>query len=112
MAVDSVLLLYVLVGVEWPECRRLGLGFSFCGSCVEFVERQLVEIGVGFVAWGVEGGPVGGVEGALAFGGIGEESLEGRDGGGVDDVLREEVVDGDEAEERAGGEFRVNGLAE
>ena len=73
---------------------------------------ELVEVGVGFVAWGVEGGPVGAVKGTLAFGGVGEKSLKGRDGGGVYDVLWEEVVNGDEAEERAGGEFRVNGLAE
>ena len=37
--------------------------------------------------------------------------MEGRDGGGVGDVLWEEVVDGDEAEERAGGEFGVGTVA-
>ena len=47
----------------------------------------------------------------MTFGGVGEESLKGRDGGGVDDVLREKIVDGDEAEERAGGKFRVGTVA-
>ena len=47
----------------------------------------------------------------MAFGGVGEESLKGRDGGGVDDVLREKIVDGDEAEERAGGDFGVGTVA-
>ena len=47
----------------------------------------------------------------MALGGVGEESLEGRDGCGVDDVLREKVVDGNETEERAGSKFGVRAVA-
>ena len=70
---------------------EVGFGFSFpwlaCWLCVKASVVECVEVGVGFLAWRVEGRPVGSVERALALGGVGEESLEGRDGGGVDDVL-------------------------
>ena len=61
--------------------------------------RKVVEVdGVG-VAWTEGLWPVGNVLFALRSCGVCEVFLERGDGRGIDDVLGEEIVDGDEGEE-------------
>ena len=61
--------------------------------------RKVVEVdGVG-VAWAEGLWPVGNVVFALRTCGVCEVFLERGDGRGIDDVLGEEIVDGDEGEE-------------